>query len=235
MKRIAQSLIVTITLLLAGSAVNAERLEIGFALTPTFLQDTGYEAFSENNLYMTRIGLDLRSEVANLGGFKLIPLISYRFAFDSGSPYYIMDTGLRTNDLAAGLRLRKGIISWLALFVEVTGGMLWAGINGSLNEESKYGEIDSERNYKDLQHTWSAGGIGGVEVQLSKAWLRSRGVRRFGFAGELAGGYVRRGDIEFEPTIEGIDDNAIEIHTNPWGEVNLSGWMIQIAASFRFF
>ncbi|MCP4600604.1 MAG: hypothetical protein GY847_08750 [Proteobacteria bacterium] len=237
MRCIVRFSFVVTALLLTNSVAFAERLEVGLAVTPTMLQDTQYEAFSEDDLNKIRFGADIRSEVINLGGFRLIPLIGYRIAFDHGSPYSIMDTDLVLHDIIAGLRVRKGLLSWLALCVEITGGVLLADMNSSPNQgyDMSYGDLGARQDYEDFQHTWSFGGLAGVDIQLSKNWLRSRGVRRFGFAGEIAGGYVRRGDIEFEPSLEGGDDSSIEAETRPWGDVNLSGWMVQAAVSFRFF
>ncbi len=229
--------IVAIVLFIAAQPVLAERLEIGVALTPTVLQDTSYEAFSDNNLRNIRVGGDIRSEVVNLSGFRLVPLIGYRGALDKGEPYFIVNTELALHDLFAGLRVRKGILSWLLAFVEVNGGVLWAKMHGSPYDDDSigYGDLGARQSYSDLRYTWSVGGLGGVELQLPKSWLRSRGVNKFGFAAEVAAGYVRRGDIEFEPSLESGDENAIVAETRPWGQVNLSGWMIQVAASFRFF
>ncbi|MCP4679430.1 MAG: hypothetical protein GY854_28865 [Deltaproteobacteria bacterium] len=236
MKRSILMTIFAATLFLANPAL-AERLELGFALTPTVMQDVGYEAFSSSDLRALRLGIDIRSEVASLGGFKIIPLIGYRAAFDSGSPYNVIDTDLALHDLYGGLRVRKGITSWFGAFLEFSGGILFADLGGAQSEEDafEYGDLGARQSYDDLKYTWSAAGLAGLEFQLPKSWLRSRGVKWVGFGAELAGGYVRRGDIEFEPSIESGGDNAMDAETRPWGQVNLSGWMIQVAASFRFF
>lgn len=231
------AILIATALLTFGLNASAEPLEVGLAITPTMLQDTGYEAFSTDNLSTARFGADLRFEVVSFGGFKLLPFVGYRIARDDGSPYHIVDTNLTLHDFAAGLRLRKGLLSWLSFFFEAQGGILLANMDASPTRSGDYpyGDMGSRQDYKDTQFTWSAAGMAGVELQISKNWLRSRGVRKFGFGGEIAAGYVRRGDMAFEPEIEGGIDNAIEAETRPWGEVNLSGWMIQIGVAFKFF
>jgi len=230
-------LIVLFSLLTIGGHASAERLEVNFAVTPTMLQDTGYEAFSQDDLNAFRAGMDLRSEIVSFGGFKLIPVVGYRFATDTGSPYNIVNTELFCHDFAAGLRLRKGILSWLSVFVEAKGGLFLAKMDASQTEDYTvhYSDLGSRKGYKDTQYTWLAEGIAGVELQISKSWLRSRGVHKFGFGGEFGAGYIRRGDISFKPEIEGGIDNAIKAETRPWGEVNLSGWLIQVGVAFKFF
>jgi hypothetical protein len=232
---------------LVGTAASAERLEVALSVAPAWVSDEHYEAFSADNLMSGRFGLDLRTEVANLSGFKLIPLFNYRFFRDGGFIYDELDTSLKTHDFALGLRVRKGVLTWMALFAEVTGGVLLASMDASLSYGDDYGgDIDYESDYEsdveplldyeDRALTWSVGALLGAEFTLSRTWLRSRGITRFCFGGEIAGGYIRRGDLSFDPTLESGGDNALGADTvGPWGEVNLSGGVFQIAVDFYFF
>jgi hypothetical protein len=236
MRRAYGWLVAAVIVLSLCDKAAAERLEVGLAITPTVLQDGNYEAFSEADLYALRFGLDLKSEIASVGGFELVPLISYRIAFDGGEPYRILDTNLTTHDFLGGLRVRRDLVSWLAVFVEAVGGLLWAEFEGSISLSGYEGYGIGRRDYTDRRLTWQAGGLAGAEVGLSERWLETRGITRFGFSGEIAGGYLRRGDTEFAPELEAGDEFALPVADAPnLGEINLSGWVIQVAASFKFF
>ncbi len=234
MKRLCCFFSLVAALLLNLNSAAAEPLEVNMALTPTVLQDAAYEAFSEDDLSALRMGVDLRFEVANLDGFKLLPLLGWRIATDEGYPYQASNTELLLNDLFLGLRVRKGILSWLGVFVEAQGGLTWVDIEAKSDMEM-HGALAQRQDYKDSQLTWAAGGHAGIELQIPKSWLRKRNVKKFNFGGELSAGYIRRGDIDFHPKLEQGPQNAIQANTQPWGNLNTSGWTIQIAANFRFF
>jgi hypothetical protein len=220
-----------------SSSISAEPLEVGLSVAPTTLQDHNFEAFSENDLVSIPFGIAVRFEIAEPGGFKILPFVGYRFAYDRGNPYYILDTKLLAHDFDAGFRVRKGVLSWMAVFLEAFGGVLWADMSGTPDDDYdfQYGDLGARQDYEDDRITWSVGGIGGVEMYMSKSWLRSRNICKFDFAGEIAGGYVRRGDMTFEPGLESGIDNALDAETRPWGDINLSGWIIQAGVSFLFF
>ena len=235
MKRLVLALLIIGSMASVTASARAERLEVGLAFTPTVFQDAGYEAFSEDNLSALRLGADIRAQVAEIAGFRFVPFVGYRFSTDGGNPYYIVDTEFNTHDIAVGLRVHKGLLSWLAVFAEVSGGLVVAQLDAFGHGYDYSGEIDARTDYTDRQVTWMAQGLAGAELRLPKTWLRSRGVERFGFGVELAAGYTGRGDMTFDPALESGDDNAIETVDHSWGSVNLSGWMIQVGASFKFF
>lgn len=237
MRYLIAILIAGVALTTMGTTASAERLELGLAFTPTVLQDESYEAFSNENLSILRMGADIRVEVADLKGFRFMPFVGYRFGTDSGEPFYVLNTELNTHDFAAGLRVHRELLPWLGVFAEASGGLLVAGMTGSpvYQHSLYYGELNTRQDYKDRQITWIAQGLAGVELHLPKDWLKSRGVNWFGFGIEVAGGYAGRGDLEFKPSLEQGGDNAIDAKTLPWGTVNLSGWMVQVGASFKFF
>ncbi len=212
----------------------AGQLELALALNPTMIQDPAYEAFSDPDLSVTRAGLDLRYEFADLGrSLRLAALVGYRYSRDDGNPLHVLDTQLRTHDFLAGLRLRAWLSSWAGLFAEVHGGLLWADMNADIEDEW-YGE-GARDHYEDDRLTWQAGGLAGAELRISPAFLVRRHVRRVGFGAEIGAGYLRRGELEFTPTLEGGDDLSLPT-ADPvsWGTVNLSGWYIQVAAVINF-
>jgi hypothetical protein len=220
--------------LAAATPAAAGQLELALGLSPTMIQDPAYEAFSDTDLSVTRAGLDLRYEVADLGrGLRLVALVGYRYSRDDGNPLQLLDTRLQTHDFLAGLRLRAWLSSWAGLFVEAQGGLLWAEMSADL-EDGWYGE-GARDGYRDDRLTWQAGGLAGVELRLSPAFLVRRHVRRVGFGAEIGAGYLRRGELEFTPTVEGGDDLSLPL-ADPvsWGTCNLSGWFVQLAAVVSF-
>ena len=232
MKRMKLSIITAAALTMASLQAGAEPLEIGLALTPTFVQDDAYEAFSEGDLAATRFGLDLRSEILHIRGFRIVPFVAYRTAFDDGNPYGVVKTEVAMRDFLAGIRVRKGLATWLFVFAEASGGLLWVDMSGKGQSNS----LDVKERYWDDQTTWSVGGLAGLETRISRNWLRSRGVRWFNFGVELGAGYVRRGDMTFDPELESGEEYDLPTESSgSWGEVNLSGWLIQIGACFKFF
>ncbi len=233
MKRLFLFITLVAALYLNSNSAAAEPLEINFAMTPTMLQDSAYEAFSDDLSHL-RVGVDIRFEVANIDGFKLLPLIGWRIATDSGYPYQVLDTELLLNDLFIGLRIRKGILPWLGVFLEAQGGLAWVDIQAQTGMYEN-GPLALRQDYEDNHLTWAAGGHAGLDLQIPKSWLRKRNVHKFGFAGELSAGYLRKGSIDVDPKLESGPDNAITATSQPWGNVNLSGWTIQFAISFRFF
>jgi hypothetical protein len=222
-----------------SAAARAERLELGVAMTPTWILDDHYEAFSADDRLAARFGLDLRTEVASVKGFHFVPFLGYRFAYDSGYVYNALDTALKSHDFALGLRVRKGIFSWMAPFAEVAGGVLYAAMDAELEDSSPgmYGsDLEPLVDYEDRAVTWSVAALLGVEFTMSRDHLEKRGITRFCFGGEIAGGYIWRGDLSFDPTLEGGDDNAIPGDTvGAWGAVDASGGMAQMAFNLYFF
>jgi len=225
-------------LMLAVSAAAADlKLELGLEFTPTNLQDTGYEAVSSDDLSVYRAGGDIRLDTGSLGGIHLVPFIGYRFGYDEGEPYYELDTQIMTSDFLAGLRVRGWVLSWLGLFAEAHGGLFWVRLDGEIIDDSYlYGETAGARDrYQDDQLTWSAGGLAGVEVRISPRWLESRGVTWFDFGAELGAGYIRRGAVAFKPDLQGGDEHSLPVgQTAEWGEIDMSGWFVQLGLTFTF-
>ena len=215
----------------------AERVEVGLAATPTWLFDSGYAAFSEGDLFVGRLGVDIRSQVGTVGGFQFAPLLGYRFGKDSGFLTWDIDTYLYTHDVYAGLRVRRELISWLSLFVEIDAGAMIAVMDADMyvgGDDPAYSGEPKDA-YSDTGATWNVSALFGVETHLSRRWLESRGNDWFCFGGEIAVGYARRGDISFDPSLNGGSDNAISSETlGEWGDVNLSGLIVQFAASLYF-
>ena len=209
-------------------------LEVGFAASPVIIQDGGFEAFSEDLLRADRFGVDVRVEVATFWkNVHLLPLVGYRFALNEGRVYDMMDTRLATNDFFAGLRLRGWFQPWLGVFVQATGGVSLLRMGAEIDDVSGVG---ARSEYEDDAVTWSAEGLLGLELRLSPAMLTRRGVERFNFGGELSFGYVRKGAVGFEPDPTGGDDYSLPVEgTADWGELNTSGWVIQVGLTFSFF
>jgi hypothetical protein len=230
---------VTLSLLAAlglAAPAAAGQLELALGLNPTMVQDPAYEAFSDTDLAVTRVGLDLRYEVADLGrGLRLAALLGYRWSRDEGHPLDVLDTRLQTHDFLAGLRLRAWVASFAALFVEAQGGVLWAELDAEISEDYWWAGEGARERYADDRVTWQAGGLAGAEFRISPAFLERRHVRRVGFGAELGAGYLRRGELEFAPALEGGDDLSLPA-ADPvsWGTVNLSGWFVQLAAVITF-
>lgn len=220
-----------------GAAAARQHLELGLALTPTMFHDPAYEAFSTSDLAVTRFGGDLRFEVATIAGHvRLVPLIGYRYSWDEGSPYDTLETRIATNDFLAGLRLRGWIGNWFGVFLEGHAGLLWARVTGDVDVGyDTYDYAGARERYRDDVLTWTAGGLAGIEFRLSPAMLNRRGVERFNFGAELGVGYIGRGDLEIEPSLEGGDEHALPVgQTADWGTLDLSGWMIQLGVTFSF-
>ncbi len=235
-----------VPLLLVSGPVSAEHIELGMAAGPLMVMDKNFEAFSSDNLVLGTLGVDLRSEIGQVGGFAFVPFLGYRFGHDSGMMYNTLDTELYSHDLRLGLRVRKDVISWIDLFVEGFGGVLIGRMYGSLygsdisydgyyrpSSNSEY--LGLQDSYKDQRVTWSAGGLLGVEMHMSRQWLKSRNVNHFCFGGEIAAGYTAHGDLEFNPKLSGGDGNSIDTESaGSWGGVNTSGVIVQIAGSLYF-
>jgi hypothetical protein len=234
MKRIV-AVMVCVGLTGLAAAASAERLEIGLVGSPMWLQDEHYEAFSTDELFISRFGLDIRSEVGALAGFSFVPLLGYRFASDEGLIFWDIDTELTMHDIFAGLRVRRELLSWLGVFLQIDAGALVTGMNAQMTTNEFPYSLGSRDSYEDRQVTWSAGAHIGLETYISRRWLESKGVDWFCFGGELSFGYVRRGDLTFDPDLEGGDDNALFAETlGDWGEVNLSGLVLQLGAVIYF-
>lgn len=217
-----------------ATASATTRLELGLLAEPTVVLDPAFEAFSRKDLLSARLGVDLRLEHPVGAGFKLVPLIAYRGAYDEGEPYDAVENELWLHDLLLGLRLRKGLTAWLGAFAELRGGVVFWDLETAVADGWSGGEA-SATDGADSGTTWAAGALAGLELRISRSWLRSRGVRRFGFGGEVGAGYLWRGAIEPDPSIEPADEHALPVESAaPWGEVDLSGWMIQAGLVFSF-
>ncbi len=235
MIRVTAITIIGLALLAVSPGALADtHLEIGLAATPTVVQDPALEAYSEKDLRMGRFGADIRLEVASFWrDIHLLPFIGYRGAVDDGDPFGMMETGLKTHDFFAGFRFRGWFQPWLGFFLEASGGLLLARMTGDIWSAEGTG---AKSRYEDDQLTWSAGGLAGMELRLSPAMLTRRGVTKFNFGGEIGAGYVRRGDISFSPELTGGDEYSLPVEsTADWGEINLSGWFIQVGLTFSFF
>jgi hypothetical protein len=238
MKRLTiTTLIVAAALSLAATEAGADvKLEVGLQVTPTELQDVGYEAVSSDDLSLTRAGGDLRLDLGSVSGVHFVPLIGYRVGVDEGNPYYMLDTRLVTNDFVAGLRVRGWLLSWLGVFVEAHGGLFWARLGAEVDDDYSYYQAAGVRErYEDDEFTWTAGGLGGVEVRISPRWLEKRGVTWFDFGAELGAGYIRRGAVAFRPELVGGDEHSLPVgQTADWGDLDMSGWFVQLGLTFTF-
>lgn len=240
MIRIAIALAATTAIALAAVTAGADvHLEVGLQVTPTELQDPGFEAVSSDDLSLLRAGGDVRLEAGSVGGVHFLPLIGYRFGIDEGNPYYVMDTRIVTSDFLAGLRVRGWLLSWLGLFAEAHGGLFWVRLRADVDnsyDDYAYDAASGARNeYLDDQVTWTVGGLGGLEVRISPRWLEQRDITRFDFGAELGAGYIRRGALEFEPELQGGDEHSLAVgQTANWGDLNLSGWFVQVGITFSF-
>jgi hypothetical protein len=235
MIRVTAMTIIGLALLLVSPNAQADiHLEIGVAATPTVVQGPALEAFSEKDLRMGRFGGDIRLEVASFWrDIHLLPFIGYRGATDEGYPFGMVETGLNTHDFLAGFRFRGWFQPWLGFFLEASGGLLLARMTGDIWIDEGTG---ARSRYEDDQKTWSAGGLLGMELRLSPTMLARRGVTKFNFGGEIGAGYIRRGDISFSPELVGGDEHSLPVEsTTDWGEINLSGWVVQVGLTFSFF
>jgi hypothetical protein len=219
----------------AFARTDGTHLEVAAGVTPTFVQDPAYEAFSKDDLRAERMGGDLRLEVAKLGHFRLVPYVAYRGAWDDGSPYGVVDTRFAAHDFAGGLRLRTWFLSWLGAFAQVEGGVTYVRMDGDLNGMDAAGP-GARTEYSDKAATWLAGGLLGVELRLPPALFKRHGVDWLDFGVELGGGYLRRGEIDLQPSLGGGDDNSLPVEdTADWGKVNLSGWTFQVMFTVSLF
>ena len=226
-----------ICVLFVAAPAAAEHLELGIAAGPTFMHDESYEAFSSDTMTLGTYGLDIRSELGSVKGVEFVLFVGYRFGMNQGTIDHMLDTELYSHDFRLGLRVRKDLISWLGIFVEAHGGVLLGFMNASLsgawNGNTTLGTQDT---YEDMAATWTAGGRLGVETHFSRPWLASHNIKRFCFGGEISVGYDAHGDLDFDPTLSGGGDNAIDTETlGSWGGLNPSGITLQIAGSFYFF
>jgi hypothetical protein len=239
MKQLVAFVVLSAVNLLSVSA-RSERLEFGIAASPTWLYDSSYEAFSEKDMYVTRFGVDIRSEVADLSGFAFAPLVGYRFGRDMGYITWDIDTYLRTHDVFAGLRVKRELIPWLSVFAEIEAGAVIAVMDAAMNTDRNINmysaeDLNPSDEYEETKTTWSVGALVGLETHLSRRRLAARGNSWFCFGGEIAVGYLRRGDLTFDPSLRGGGDNAIAAETlGKWGDVNLSGLVLQVGASLYF-
>lgn len=214
----------------ARAGADGPHLELAAAATPTFVQDPGYEAFSETDLRSERFGADLRVQALAFENLRLLPFLSYRGVGDEGSPYDVMDTRLGAHDFLAGLRLRAWFLSWLGAFVQVEGGFAYERFRAELNDGW------GAHEYEDDGFTWCAGGLLGVELRLPPKLFEKQGVDWLGFGVEVGGGYLRHGEIDVDPALEGGDENALPVaDTAALGSLNLSGWTVQIALTVSLF
>ena len=239
MTRTAIAITVAAALLVAAHAAAADvKIELGLGVTPTELQDTTYEAVSSDDLRLIRAGGDIRLDTGSVGGIHFVPFIGYRFGYDEGYPLYVLDTRIMANDFLAGLRVRGWLLSWFGLFAEVQGGLLWVRFDAEVSDDGgyMYDDLAGVRDtYHDDEVTWSVGGLLGAEVRISPRWLKQRGITWFDFGAELGAGYLRHGAVAFKPELGGGDEHSLPVgQTADWGEVNLSGWFIQLGVTFTF-
>ena len=102
-------------------------------------------------------------------------------------------------------------------------------------EYNNAGSRNTRKTYKDRVATWSAGFLVGLETHLSRPRLKAKGNDWFCFGGELALGYIRRGNLAFNPTLDGGNENTIEtVSAGAWGDINLSGFVLQLGATLYF-
>lgn len=242
MRRQPHTIFAVLLITLVAGIASAERLEVGLFLDPSWVHNDRFEAFADGSSSMFRFGLDLRSEVGDVKGLKFLPLLGYRYGSAYGYVGSMVDLDLQMHDFFLGLRVRKGLLSWLAIYAEAKGGVLLTSMDGWLNSEYGvyygygYDVLESRDHYTDREVTWSAGIAAGLEMMISRSWLRSRGVRRFTFGGELGFGYLRRGDIEVDPTLEPGGEDALGGETlGAWGELNASALVLHFGLSFYFF
>jgi len=219
----------------AFARVDGTHLELSAGITPMFIQDPAYEAFSADDLRAERVGADLRVEVAKLGYIRFVPFIAYRGARDEGSPYGVVDTRFAAHDFAGGLRIRTWFRSWIGVFLEVEGGVTYVKADGELDDvDDDAPGMRSE--YSDRVATWLVGGLLGLELRLPPAVFKRRNVDWLDFGIEIGGGYLRRGEINLDPELEGGDDNSLAL-ADPadWGGLNLSGWVVQVMFTVSLF
>ena len=235
MKRLLLCTAASLALCLGPAAARADadgaHLEVAAGVTPTFIQDPGYEAFSSSDLRAERAGADLRVQVAEFGTVALVPLISYRGVSEGGDPRGVMKTHLGVHDVTAGLRLRAWFQPWLGAFVQAEGGLTYARMRGELTDTSS-----ARGDYSDDATTWCAGGLLGVELRLPPSLFERQKIEWLDFGLEVAGGYLRRGEIDLEPSLGGGDDNSLPLaDTADFGGLNLSGWTVQVAFTISLF
>lgn len=235
MKRTIVFLAAAVVISVISPVASADaHLELGLDVSPTLVQDPAFEAFSSSDLRSDRFGADLRVEVASFWrNIKLLPVIGYRISLDDGSPYDQFDTALQTHDLFAGLRFRGWFKPWMAAFLQVTGGACWARMEADISDINGGMGLDE---YRARDVTWTVEGLVGLEFRLSPAFLARRGITRFNFGGEIGGGYLRRGEMQIDPELGGGDEHSLPVEQiEPWGDVNLSGWVVQIGLTLSFF
>jgi hypothetical protein len=235
MKRRLSSSAALVALLTAATPALAEsdgtHLEIAGAVTPTFVQDPAYEAFSGADLRAERAGVDVRAQVAELGTIALVPFLSYRGAGDDGDPYGVLKTHLGAHDFTAGLRLRAWFRPWLGAFVQAEGGLTYARVHGRL-----YDSDSAREEYSDDATTWCAGGLLGIELRLPPSLFEKQEIDWLDFGIEVGGGYLRRGEIDVSPALGGGDANSLPVaDTADLGGLNLSGWTVQVALTVSLF
>jgi len=238
MKRLVFACLLAASLTAASAAfarIDGVHLEVAAGVTPTFVGDPAYEAFSADDLRAERFGADLRVEIAKLGYFRLVPFVSYRAALEAGSPYGVLDTNLVAHDFAGGLRLRTWFRSWVGAFLEVEGGVTYAAMSAEMDDLG-VGGPGARTEYSDKAATWLAGGLLGLEFRLPPAVFRRHGVDWLDFGLEVGGGYLRRGEIDLNPALEGGDENSLAVSdTASWGGLNLSGWTFQVMFTVSLF
>jgi len=238
MRRILSACLLFAALCAAGAAqarVDGVHLEIAGGVAPAFVHDHAYEAFSDDNLRAERFGGDLRVEVGKLGYFRFVPYVSYRVAVDAGSPYGVVDTHLGMHDFSGGLRIRTWFRSWIGAFAAVEGGATYVTMGGELYSDQDTGP-GARTEYSDRAATWLVGGLLGVELRLPPAVFKRHGVDWIDFGLELGGGYLRRGEVDLAPKLEGGDEHSLEVGGSAdWGGLNLSGWTVQAMLTVSLF
>jgi hypothetical protein len=217
-------------ILSTSTVASAQLIEASAAISPVIVGDPAFGVFQSDEPLEMRIGADLRIRAVSFAGFDFLPLVAYRFGSSDGDAATDSDTHLAIHDLTAGFRLRRSLTSYFAFFAELHGGLAFVRM------ETTQQNAPSERaTHRDSDKTWEVGGGLGLAFGPSVAWLESRGVKKFSFAGELSGGYLARGPSTFAPKLEAGDEFSLP--TTPatvWGNLDTSGWYAQMAISIRF-
>lgn len=223
--------------LFGHNAVADNRLQVGLVLEPTRINDEAYEFFSSDNVAFGSYGIDIRVLALDTkSGIQLLPMVGYRHGFDEGYPSLwndTMQTSIRMQDLFGGLRVRGWITPWFGLFGQVNGGVSFLNMEGELDSIDQPG---MRALYVDKKAKWTIRGMVGADFRISPTYLKSKCIDKFNFGGEIGFGFVKRGQTNFYPTLEGGDDNSIAVgQTHNFGDINLTGWFIHLGLNFYFF
>lgn len=230
-------LFITLTVLLMSIAVSAKpHLEVGAMGTSTTVLDDCFEFFASDYMVLGSYGFDLRVEVAEVKErLHLLPFVTYRYGNSYGAPMITddyMDTSLDVHDLDVGLRVRSWFLPWLGGYVQLYTGLSHIKMKGEIDQY----EEGMHYLYEDSKNKWNLGGTFGVELRFSPALLKKHNITRFNFGGELGVGFVKRGQTNFTPTLDGGDEFSLnDVQTVNFGDIDLSGVVFQFGFNFSFF